>query len=39
MVFLNNRLDGGAVDVVLIQFNKRFRPVAENLNKQRHLCI
>jgi hypothetical protein len=21
----------------LIQFNKRFRPVAENVNKQRHL--
>jgi hypothetical protein len=29
MVFLNKRLDGGAVGVVLIQFNKRFR--------QRHL--
>jgi hypothetical protein len=37
MGFLNKRLDGGAVGVVLIQFNKRFRPVAENVNKQRHL--
>jgi hypothetical protein len=36
-VFLNKRLDGGAVGVVLIQFSKRFRPVAENVNKQRHL--
>jgi hypothetical protein len=25
MFFLNKRLDGGAVGVVLIQFNKRFR--------------
>jgi hypothetical protein len=33
MVFLNKRIDGGAVGVVLIQFNKRFRPVAENVNK------
>jgi hypothetical protein len=38
-VFLNKRLDGGAVGVVLIQFNKRFRPVAENVNKQRHLSL
>jgi hypothetical protein len=39
MFFLNKRLDGGAVGVVVIQFNKRFRPVyvAENGNKQRHL--
>jgi hypothetical protein len=37
MFFNNKRLDGGAVGVVLIQFNKRFRPVAENVNKQRHL--
>jgi hypothetical protein len=37
MFLLNKRLDGGAVGVVLIQFNKRFRPVAENVNKQRHL--
>jgi hypothetical protein len=36
-VFLNKRSEGGAVGVVLIQFNKRFRPVAENVNKQRHL--
>jgi hypothetical protein len=35
-VFLNKRSEGGAV-VVLIQFSKRFRPVAENGNKQRHL--
>jgi hypothetical protein len=35
--FLNKRLDGGAVGVILIQFNKRFRPVAENVNKQLHL--
>jgi hypothetical protein len=37
MFFLNKRLDGGAVGVVLIQFNKRCRPAAENVNKQRHL--
>jgi hypothetical protein len=37
-VFLNKRSEGGgAVGVVLIQFSKRFRPVAENGNKQRHL--
>jgi hypothetical protein len=28
---------GGAVGVVLSQFSKRFRPVAENGNKERHL--
>jgi hypothetical protein len=39
MFLLNKRLDGGAVGVVLIQFNKRFRPVAENVNKQRHLSF
>jgi hypothetical protein len=37
MFFKNKRSEGGAVGVVLIQFNKRFRPVAENVNKQRHL--
>jgi hypothetical protein len=37
MFFLNKRSEGGAVGVVLIQFSKRFRPVAENGNKQRHL--
>jgi hypothetical protein len=37
VVFLNKKSEGGAVGVVLIQFNKRFRPVAENGNKQRHL--
>jgi hypothetical protein len=29
--------EGGAVGVVLIQFSKRFRPVVENGNKERHL--
>jgi hypothetical protein len=33
----NKRSEGGAVGVVLIQFSKRFRPVAENGNKERHL--
>jgi hypothetical protein len=37
MLFLNKRSEGGAVGVVLIQFSKRFRPVAENGNKERHL--
>jgi hypothetical protein len=37
MFLKNKRLVGGAVGVVLIQFNKRFRPAAENVNKQRHL--
>jgi hypothetical protein len=37
MFLKNKRLDGGVVGVVLIQFNKRFRPAAENVNKQRHL--
>jgi hypothetical protein len=32
-VFFNKRLDVG---VVLIQYNKRFRQVVENVNKQRH---
>jgi hypothetical protein len=35
MFFKNKRSEGGAVGVVLIQFSKRFRPVAENGNKQR----
>jgi hypothetical protein len=39
MFFKNKRSEGGAVGVVLIQFNKRFRPVAENVNKQRHLAF
>jgi hypothetical protein len=30
--FFNKRLDGGTVGVVLIPFNKPFRPVAENVN-------
>jgi hypothetical protein len=34
MFLKNKRSEGG---VVLIQFNKRFQPVAENVNKQRHL--
>jgi hypothetical protein len=37
MFLQNKRSEGGAVGVVLVQFNKRFRPVAENVNKQRHL--
>jgi hypothetical protein len=37
MFLKNKRSEGGAVSVVLIQFNKRFQPVAENVNKQRHL--
>jgi hypothetical protein len=37
MFLKNKRSEGGAVGVVLIQFSKRFRPVAENGNKERHL--
>jgi hypothetical protein len=37
--FLNKRSEGGAVGVFLIQFSKRFRPVAENGNKLRHLRL
>jgi hypothetical protein len=37
MFLKNKRSEGGAVGVVLIQFSKRFRPVAENENKERHL--
>jgi hypothetical protein len=37
MFLKNKRSEGGAVGVVLNQFSKRFRPVAENGNKERHL--
>jgi hypothetical protein len=37
MFLKNKRSEGGAVGVVLIQFSKCFRPVAENGNKERHL--
>jgi hypothetical protein len=37
MFLKNKRSEGGAVGVVLIQFSKRFRPVAENGNKEHHL--
>jgi hypothetical protein len=37
MFLKNKRSEGGAVGVVLIQFSKRFRPVAEHGNKERHL--
>jgi hypothetical protein len=39
MFFLNKRSEGGAVGVFLIQFSIRFRPVAENGNKLRHLRL